>query len=148
MLVRVAPLPLSFQPSETYAFYFINRPLWANISNPSLTNWPMEFVPCSTLSRDIVELRDNAIDQLIDYFFRMSSSSTSSSSSDSDDTIELFNSVMNSSDSVTDIDLNLTSSPSSASSSPSSSGSSSSSSSSSASSDASTYSFRCYVNTC
>ena len=36
MLVGVAPLPLSFPPSRTWAFYSINRPPWANISDPSL----------------------------------------------------------------------------------------------------------------
>ena len=34
MLVGVASLPLSFPPSGTLAFYSINRPPWANISDP------------------------------------------------------------------------------------------------------------------
>ena len=36
MLVGVAPLLPSFPPSETWAFYFINRPSRANISVPSV----------------------------------------------------------------------------------------------------------------
>ena len=36
MLVAVAPLPLSFLPPGTMAFYSINRPHWANISDPSV----------------------------------------------------------------------------------------------------------------
>ena len=36
MLVGVAPLPLSFPPPGTKAFYSINRPPWANISDPSV----------------------------------------------------------------------------------------------------------------
>ena len=36
MLVGVALLPLSFQPSGTQAFYSTNRPPWANISDPSV----------------------------------------------------------------------------------------------------------------
>ena len=36
MLVGVAPLPFSFPPSGTWAFYSINRPPWANISDPSV----------------------------------------------------------------------------------------------------------------
>ena len=36
MLVGVAPLPYSFPPSRTLAFYFINRPPWANILVPSV----------------------------------------------------------------------------------------------------------------
>ena len=37
MLVGVAPLPYSFPPSRTLAFYFINRPPWANILVPSVS---------------------------------------------------------------------------------------------------------------
>ena len=33
MLVGVAPLPLSFPPSGTYAFYIMNRPNCLNICN-------------------------------------------------------------------------------------------------------------------
>ena len=36
MLVRVATLPLSFLPTAIKAFYFINRPPWANISSPNV----------------------------------------------------------------------------------------------------------------
>ena len=40
MLVGEAPLPLSFPSSGTWAFYFINRPPWANISDPSVCPSP------------------------------------------------------------------------------------------------------------
>ena len=36
MLVGVAPLPSSFPPSGTEAFYFINSPPWAKLSVPSV----------------------------------------------------------------------------------------------------------------
>ena len=36
MVEGVASLPLSFPPSGTLAFYSINRPPWANISDPSV----------------------------------------------------------------------------------------------------------------
>ena len=43
MLVGVALLHPSFPPSETQAFYFINRPSRANISGPSVSL--LTFVP-------------------------------------------------------------------------------------------------------
>jgi hypothetical protein len=36
MVVGVAILPPSFLPSETYSFYFINRPPGPNILSPSV----------------------------------------------------------------------------------------------------------------